>query len=94
MIGADVWHAGIATHYCESAKIPNIEKALINLKDSNEVESIINDFCPKPKMEFSLAKHLDQINKSFDAPTMEDILCNLQKDNSEWAMQTIKVWHF
>lgn len=42
-------------------------------------------------MDFSLAKRLDQINESFDAPTMEDILSNLQKENSEWAKQTIKV---
>lgn len=84
-------HAGVATHYCESSKIPEVEKTLLALKNSNEIEGVINDLCPKPKSEFVLAKHLDQINKSFDATTMEEILANLEKDNSEWAKQTIKV---
>ncbi|XP_031625284.1 3-hydroxyisobutyryl-CoA hydrolase, mitochondrial isoform X2 [Contarinia nasturtii] len=88
--GQDVLHAGVATHYCESAKIPEIEKVLLDLKDTKDVDSVINDFCPKPKSKFILAKHLDQINKSFNASSIEEILSNLEKDNSEWAQQTIK----
>ncbi|XP_055304663.1 3-hydroxyisobutyryl-CoA hydrolase, mitochondrial-like isoform X2 [Sitodiplosis mosellana] len=88
--GQDVFHAGVATHYCESAKIPEIEKALLELKNTKDVDNVINDFCPKPKSEFVLAKHLDQINKTFNAPTVEEILSNLEKDGSEWAQKTIK----
>lgn len=84
-------HAGIATHYCESVKIPEIEKTLLALENTNDVENVINKLCPRPKSEFVLAKHLDQINKSFDASSMEEILSNLEKDNSGWAKQTIKV---
>lgn len=84
-------HAGVATHYCESAKIPDVEKALLATKDSNEVDNVINDMCPKPKSEFVLSKHLDQINKAFSGSTMEEILSNLEKDNSDWAQKTIKV---
>lgn len=86
-----MFHAGIATHYCESAKVPEIEKALLALKNTNDVDNVINDFCPKPNSEFILSKHLDQINDSFDATSIEDILSNLEKDNSEWAQKTIKV---
>lgn len=89
--GQDVLHAGIATHYCESAKIPELEKGLLELSHAKDVDGFINDFCPKPKSEFVLSKHLDQINKSFDASSVEEILSNLEKDNSEWAKQTIKV---
>lgn len=84
-------HAGVATHYCASAKIPEIEKALLDMKITKEIDNVINDFCPKPKSEFVLAKHLDQINKTFDAPTVEGILNNLEKDGSDWAQKTIKV---
>lgn len=89
--GEDVLHAGVATHYCESANIPDIEKALLATKSSNEVDAVINDLCPKPKSEFILSKHFDQINKAFSGSSMEEILSNLEKDNSEWAKKTIKV---
>lgn len=92
-LGQDVLHAGIATHYCESAKIPELEKGLLALNNAKDVDDFINEFCPKPKSEFVLSKHLDQINKSFDASSMEEILSNLERDNSEWAKQTIKVYY-
>lgn len=90
-LGEDVLHAGVATHYCESAKIPDIEKALLAIKNTNEVDGLINELCPRPKSEFILSKHLDQINKAFSGSSMEEILANLEKDNSDWANKTIKV---
>lgn len=90
-LGQDVLHAGVATHYCESAKIPDIEKALLATKNSDDVDNVINDLCPMPKSEFILSKHLDQIDKAFSGSSIEEILSNLEKDNSEWAKQTIKV---
>lgn len=91
-IGEDVWHAGIATHFCHSSKIPEIEKAILSLGNSNELEKVLNYFCSKPTSEFTLSKQIDQINKTFDASTVEEIFSNLEKDNSEWANQTIKVY--
>lgn len=93
-VGADVLHAGVATHYCESGKIADIEKALLALKNSNDVESVINEMCPKPQSEFILSKHLDQINEAFSGSSVEEILSILEKDNSEWAKKTIKVHAF
>lgn len=89
--GIDVLRAGIATHYCESSSIPALEHALLNLKTETEIEKVLNKFCPVVSGEFVLAKHLKQINKCFGASTVEGILKNLAKDNSEWAEQTIKV---
>lgn len=71
--------------------MPDIEKALLSLDNSNEVEDVLNRFCPKPNTQFTLNKHLDQINKTFDAGSVEEILSNLEKDGSEWAKKTIKV---
>ena len=84
-------HADLATHYCQSSQIPKLEKALLDLKDTKHVDDVINEFCSKPNSEFSLSKNLDQINRCFDASSVEEILTNLEKDNSEWAKQTIKV---
>lgn len=93
-IGGDVLHAGIATHYCDSSRLPVIERALLTLRHSNDVEYVLNNHCPKLKSEFSLAKHLHQINKSFTASSVEGILSNLERDSSEWAKRTIKVCIF
>lgn len=64
---------------------------MLDLKNTNEIDGVINDLCPKPKSEFILSKHLDQINKTFSGSSIEEILSNLEKDNSEWATKTIKV---
>lgn len=85
-------HAGIATHFCDSSKIPDLENTLLNLKNTNDVENVISDFCPNPKSEFTLAKHMDQINNHFTAPSIEEIFNNLEHDDSKWALQTINVF--
>ena len=87
----DVLHAGIATHFCDSAKVPDLEHNLLHLENTNDVESLLNDFCPKIQSEFSLSKNLDQINECFNAASVEEILEKLEKDGSEWAAKTIKV---
>lgn len=84
-------HAGLATHFCDSAKIPELEKTLLSLENTNDIENVINDFCPRPTSEFTLAKHLDQINKHFAATSIEQILSSLKQDDSEWAKKTLKV---
>lgn len=84
-------YAGIATHYCDSTKIDELEKALIALENVDDIENVLNEFCPNIESEFSLAKHMEQINKCFSASTVEGILNKLQEDGSEWAQQTIEV---
>lgn len=84
-------HGGIATHYCESSRISELEQALINLENVNDIECVLDKFCPKTDLEFSLAKYLPQINKCFSASTIEGILKNLEEEDTEWAKETIKV---
>lgn len=86
-------HAGIATHYCESGKIPELERTLLQTKNPQEVDTVINDFCPKMQLPSHMAKNLDQISECFDASSVVEILNNLEMDNSEWAKKTIKVSH-
>lgn len=84
-------HAGIATHFCRSEKIHALEQALINLEDSNEIEHVLDEFCPPVDGELSFAKYLEQIDTCFSASSIEEILLNLESDGSDWAKQTIKV---
>lgn len=90
-LGQDVLHSGLATHYCDSSKIPELQQTLLNMTDANDIENVLERFCPKPKSEFSLSKYIDQINKCFDADSIEEILENLKNDGSSWAKQTIRV---
>lgn len=89
--GADVFHAGISTHYCDSSKIPELETALLNCPDADEVPDLLQKFHSKPEKPFSLEPFLDQINKSFNASSVEEIISNLEKDDSDWAKKTLKV---
>lgn len=64
------------------------------MENSNDIENVLNEYCPKIESKFSLAPHLDQIDKCFDAMTIEDILRKLQEDNTKWAKQTIEVKNY
>lgn len=88
--GRDVYKAGIATHYCQSGKIPELEEALIK-SDVNQLGTVLDNFCPKDSTEFSLQKHMTAINRCFSAETVEEIVLQLKKDNSDWANETLKV---
>jgi len=88
--GSDVLKAGIATHYCDSSKLPELEAELVANKNPNNIPSILDSFSAPVTTEFVLQKHLKQINECFGAPTVEGIFKNLEKDNSEWAQATIK----
>lgn len=70
-----------------------LEQALIGTKNNSDVENVLNKFCPRVDSEFCLAKHRTQIDKCFNATTIENILKNLEADNSDWAQQTIKVFN-
>lgn len=93
--GKDVLKAGIATHYCESSEINNLKQSLLSVKHASEIEDVLQKRClTDDSSEFCLAKHLEQINKCFSAPTVEGIIKKLEEDGTEWAQKTIKVTTF
>ncbi|CCD68384.1 3-hydroxyisobutyryl-CoA hydrolase, mitochondrial [Caenorhabditis elegans] len=87
LLGADAFHAGLATHFVESSELAKLEKELVNIKDvtENSVDEVIRSFEPKKIPEFSLSKNLAQIRDSFKAKSVEEILASLEKDGSDWA---------
>lgn len=93
--GKDIHEVGLATHYCNHEKLPQVERALLDVESSDDVEKVLNELCTVDRTgEYALAKYLDTINKCFDAPTIEDILVNLEKDGSDMAKKTIRVTSF
>ncbi|XP_032596681.1 3-hydroxyisobutyryl-CoA hydrolase, mitochondrial isoform X2 [Drosophila grimshawi] len=89
--GGDVYYAGIATHYCDSSKIPELEAALLNCPDADEVPDLLAKFHTKPEKPFALQPLLEQINKNFGATSIEGILENLQNDGSDWAKKQLEI---
>lgn len=62
----------------------------MQLDKPDDVDAVINDFCPRTQMDYKLAKNLERINECFDAGSVEEILAKLEKDGSEWAERTFK----
>ena len=93
--GLDVLKAGVATHYCESSKLSELEKKLLECKNPDtDVRDILDKITKESKVdnyEFSLKPHLEQIDHCFSAPTMEEIVKRLEKDGSEWAKKTLEI---
>lgn len=89
--GDDVLKAGIATHYCDSSKLGELEEALLNCPDADELPDLLGKFNTPTKKEFVLQPVVEQINKCFTAESVEEILENLKTDGSEWAKKTHEV---
>lgn len=84
--------AGVATHYCEFARLAELEAALLTCSNTAEVEATLSKFCPVDKTAtFSLEPKLQKINDYFSRGSVEEILECLEKDNTEWSQKLLKV---
>ncbi|NXJ03429.1 HIBCH protein, partial [Odontophorus gujanensis] len=94
--GRDVLKAGIATHFVESAKLPDLEKDLIALKSPSKenIADLLNSYHVQTKIdqekEFVLDEHMEKINSIFSANSMEEIVQKLKQDGSPFAMKQLE----
>ncbi|CAG0915732.1 unnamed protein product [Notodromas monacha] len=95
--GSDVLHAGIATHICPRDRLRDLEAEILDLKlvDEASLETILQKFSLEYESnqgitEFSLAPHLELIEKVFSANSMEEIVRRLEADGSEWSLNVLK----
>ncbi|KAJ8980748.1 hypothetical protein NQ317_013753 [Molorchus minor] len=88
--GADVVKAGIATHYCETNKLKDLELSLLNCSNDQDVKTVLGKY-EVDNAEFSLSPLLDKINECFSATTVEEVLTKLERDGSKWADETRSV---
>ncbi|KAG5309167.1 HIBCH protein, partial [Pseudoatta argentina] len=88
--GFDVFLAGIATHFVPSEKLADLKHNLFALREV-DIEPILNKYQQNLNHEFSLAPHMSQIENCFSAPTIEEIIERLKKDNSDWAQKNIEI---
>ncbi|XP_026523787.1 3-hydroxyisobutyryl-CoA hydrolase, mitochondrial isoform X1 [Notechis scutatus] len=94
--GRDVHTAGIATHFVEAEKMAALEKDLIELISPTKanVADVLDSYHKECKLdqekEFILGEHMDKINSLFSANSMEEIVQNLKKDGSPFALDQLK----
>ncbi|KAI4806145.1 hypothetical protein KUCAC02_010725, partial [Chaenocephalus aceratus] len=89
--GRDVQRAGVATHFVESEKIPELEKDLVDLKSpsaedvSRVLDSYQNQSALGADKPFVLEQHMSDIDRLFSSSSVEGIVQNLKADGSEFA---------
>lgn len=93
--GRDVYKAGIATHMVDSHNLPKLESELLALESptTQDIMDLLRRYhleCQTGReKDFILKDSLDDINRTFCAPTMEDIFKNLEKEGTDWAKEQL-----
>uniref|UniRef100_A0A1A8IE56 3-hydroxyisobutyryl-CoA hydrolase n=1 Tax=Nothobranchius kuhntae TaxID=321403 RepID=A0A1A8IE56_NOTKU len=89
--GRDVQRAGVATHFVESNKIPDLEKELVDLKcpSNADISKLLESHQKQSSLDsekpFVLEKHLSEIDRLFSSSSVEGIMQNLRADGSDFA---------
>lgn len=90
--GQDVKKAGVATHFVNSSKVPELEKALL---DSNgnpkEVDAILKSFDENDDKPFVLETDLPDINRLFQHSRVKEIIHWLKEEETDFAKNTLKL---
>jgi enoyl-CoA hydratase/carnithine racemase len=94
MNGLDSIYAGIGTHFIENENIELIIKKIIGKNNYNNefIDNVLDENAQVLKSNVSsLSKEVDNIAKHFSKDTLSEIFESLEKDNSEWANNTLEV---
>ncbi|XP_071328625.1 3-hydroxyisobutyryl-CoA hydrolase, mitochondrial [Trachinotus anak] len=95
--GRDVQRAGVATHFVESKKIPDLEKELVDLKSpsAEDVTRVLDTYQTQSSLDsekpFVLDKHMSDIDRLFSSGSVEGIVQNLKADGSEFAKKQAEI---
>ncbi|KAJ8655651.1 hypothetical protein O0I10_008740 [Lichtheimia ornata] len=92
---ADAFYAGIATHYVPSSRIAALEARLSEIENPTHdvINTAIEEFSAEMDQEpgFSLGGSIrEAIDRCFKYDTMEQIVEALEKEGSEWSIETLK----
>ena len=84
--GAECLWAGLATHYLESASLP---EAKARMARGDDVEAVLTDLSVTPP-EARITGNAKQIDTLFAPVTLEGIIAALEADGGEWAAKELK----
>lgn len=100
LTGKDVADAGLATHYIDSADLPQLEEALSGLGRGEDLPSLLDAHCDNPdgsQLPASLADFEEAINHCFSAASVEEMMSRLNgiaagsdEKQAEWASKVLK----
>ncbi|XP_033842778.1 3-hydroxyisobutyryl-CoA hydrolase, mitochondrial [Periophthalmus magnuspinnatus] len=89
--GRDVHRAGVATHFVDSNKMPDLERELVKCVSVEDVGEVLDSYqkqsssgSDKP---FVLEKNIADIHRLFSADSVEGIMHSLNADGSEFAVK-------
>uniref|UniRef100_A0A8C1VPP7 3-hydroxyisobutyryl-CoA hydrolase n=1 Tax=Cyprinus carpio TaxID=7962 RepID=A0A8C1VPP7_CYPCA len=91
--GRDVQRVGLATHFVQSDKIVSLEKDLVDLKSpsNSDVAQLLDSYqeqsCLDAEKPFVLQEQTEAIDRLFSAGSVEEIMENLKKDGSAFALK-------
>jgi len=96
--GWDCLHAGVATHAVKEDMLKDMEAALASLGENEkvvckeQVKQVLDQFDSEEAKEhtFTLAKHMQEINRVFSGDTVEQIMESLKSEESELASKALK----
>lgn len=89
--GIDMRKTGLATHFINSDKLAELEKALAECHTHEDVERVLRKFSdPDSHIATELDELMPKIRKCFSGATVEEIFENLEKDSSDWAKTTLQ----
>lgn len=89
--GCDMKKIGLADFYVESERLEDLEKSLVDCKNEQEIEKVLNKFSSETPKETEFDKIQFKIDKCFDGDSVEEIIDNLHFDGSDWAMKTVNI---
>lgn len=92
-----MYHAGLATHYVESAHLLRLDTELLCLPSAEctreGVNKLLKRFQPESIASFSLDPHLDLIDECFGGDSVEECMQRLEKkavaDGNEFAREQL-----
>jgi enoyl-CoA hydratase len=85
--GAECLELGLGTHYLSSESLAEA-KARIATEDVERIDGILGTLAAKAP-EARIVGNLFDINRHFASDRYEDILANLEADDSDWAMKEL-----
>ncbi|KAG2225376.1 hypothetical protein INT45_005620 [Circinella minor] len=94
--GSDVFYSGVATHYIPSSRLPALEARLSEIDNPTHdiINTAIEEFSAEmdQELEFSLGGDVRAaIDRCFKFDTVEEIFAAVEKEDSEWGKETLKL---
>jgi len=90
--GWDCLSSGLATHAVKMDQLDTLYKDLEGIEEEEELNNVLDHYVPNEAKEhkFSLADHMEDINRIFGVDSVESIVENLLEEDSDIARKALK----